>query len=72
MENWFKMCEFIKGGVSELVWHVYANCSCLLASVSMTVSSEVTKAFEMYLCLWKTVYDTLMAREVCIQIIKAQ
>ena len=43
-----------------------------LPAAAMTASAGVTAGFEMYLCLWKTVPDTRVARESVIHMVQAR
>jgi len=43
-----------------------------LPAAAMTASSGVTAGAEMYLCLWKTVLNTLVARVSFIHMVQAQ
>ena len=44
----------------------------ILQLFNLLICNEVTDGCEIYLCLWKTVADTLVERDADIQIIQAQ
>ena len=43
-----------------------------LLAAAMTASAAETIGFEMYLCLWKTVAETLVVREAFIHMVQAR
>ena len=43
-----------------------------LLAAAMTVSAAETEGFEMYLCLWKTVAETLVVRDAFIHMVQAR